>query len=78
MPDCELIQECSFFNSPKTDNMPRLFERLKSIYCQGDCSKCARYDLFQALGGEVIPTEMLPNQHDWARQILLHPKKLHD
>jgi hypothetical protein len=70
MAECELTQTCPFFNEPTICTMSELVKQLKTTYCLGDNTKCARFGLYKALGRKVVPKLMLPNQHDWARQIL--------
>jgi hypothetical protein len=74
MPGCELNQACPFFDDSTIRDMPELVKQIKTVYCLGDNTMCARHNIFRVLGGEAIPKSLMPNQHDWAKQILLDAK----
>jgi hypothetical protein len=74
MPECEIIQTCLFFNEPAVRDMPGLVKQLKTTYCLGDNTKCARHKVYKALGRQAIPKLMLPDQYDWAQQVLRDAK----
>lgn len=53
---CERLAACPFFNSL---SLPSVAETLKTLYCKGNYSACARYELGQA--GQVVPLDLWPN-----------------
>lgn len=61
MADCELIKNCIFFHDQMKD-MPSSANLMKMIYCQGDHSKCARYQIFKEQGREKVPRDLFPSQ----------------
>ena len=69
MADCELVVKCPFFND-KMKNMPAIAEQMKTKYCKGDNSYCARFMVFRALGREKVPANLVPNQIDRAEEII--------
>ena len=67
MAECERLRRCPFFTGQMV-NMPSVAELLKSEYCYGDKSLCARYQV--AAAGMVIPLDLLPNDTERVRKIL--------
>jgi hypothetical protein len=59
MPDCECLQKCPFFNDMMA-NMPAMSELIKVKYCKTNCSGCARYMVFKALGRGNVPPDLHP------------------
>ena len=67
---CKLMDQCVFFNDKMTD-MPSTAEFFKTKYCRaGDNSSCARYLVFDKLGLEQVPHDLLPCQVDRIEEIL--------
>ena len=65
---CKLIGE-------KGLTTPGLINRIKSQYCTIlDHQHCARFHVCQALDSDKVPTLMLPNQTEWAQQIIQETK----
>ena len=51
--------------------MPELIERIQDTYCTKPArSECARFKIAQSVGLEKVPPLMLPEQVEWARQII--------
>jgi 4'-phosphopantetheinyl transferase EntD len=51
--------------------MPELVSRIKDTYCTTtSCCRCARFQIAQNVGLDAVPHLMLPNQTEWASQIL--------
>ena len=51
--------------------MPELVERIQKTYCTTlSCCRCARFQIAQNLGLDAVPQLMLPNQNQWATQII--------
>lgn len=69
MADCKLLEKCPFFNDQMKD-MPDMAELTKEKYCKGDCSVCARYMVFKALGREKVPLDLFPFQVERASRII--------
>ena len=69
MADCECLPTCPFFNDKMADK-PAMADLLKSKYCRGDSSQCARHMVFEKLGKEAVPPDLFPSQHDRAQTIL--------
>jgi hypothetical protein len=67
MGECERLRKCPFFTGQMA-NMPSVAELLKSEYCYGDKTLCARYQM--AAAGMVIPLDLLPNDIERVRDIL--------
>jgi hypothetical protein len=75
MAQCEHIHKCSFFSNSTVLKMTNLVQDLQKSYCCGDFTRCARYSVAHAVGKNAVPELMMPNQHDWARQIIEDTKK---
>jgi hypothetical protein len=58
-----------FGNQICTD-YPTLSEKLKDQYCRGNPELCARKRVREAINKETVPQLMLPQQYEWAQQIL--------
>ncbi len=69
MADCPCLPKCIFFND-KMANMPQAAEQMKTRFCKGDNSGCARYMVFAKLGREKVPTDLFPRHVDRAKEIL--------
>jgi len=67
--ECELTQNCIFFNDKMAD-MPSTAEIFKTIYCREDSSKCARMMIVRSLGRERVPADLFPNQADKAEGMI--------
>jgi hypothetical protein len=59
--ECPLLRTCSFFNDQMA-GMPATAASMKQRYCQGDNTRCARYQVFQAVGRAKVPPQLLPSQ----------------
>jgi hypothetical protein len=62
MADCEKLTKCLFFTGQMA-NMPAVSDLMRSTYCLGDKSKCARYIVSKS--GKPVPEDLFPN--DWSR-----------
>ncbi|MBN1250731.1 MAG: hypothetical protein JXR51_10480 [Bacteroidales bacterium] len=69
MANCICLPKCPFFND-KMANMPSMSNLIKTKYCQGESSECARYIVYKAIGSENVPSDLFPNQVDRAKEIL--------
>ena len=50
--------------------MPPMLELFKRKYCLTDKSNCARYHIFKALGEDLIPEDLYPNEREKVEEIL--------
>lgn len=67
MSECERLIKCPFFTGQMA-TMPKVAELMKSNYCLGNKTLCARYQL--ASTGKKVPLDLLPNDTDRVREIL--------
>lgn len=67
MAKCERLKKCPFFTD-QISSMPSVAELMKSNYCFGDKTLCARYQLASA--GITVPPDLIPNDTQRAREIL--------
>ncbi|RKX83558.1 MAG: hypothetical protein DRP58_08550 [Spirochaetes bacterium] len=65
MQECELIENCEFYNGQLKGNKEQI-EAMKEKYCKVNNLNCARYMIFMALGKEKMPNELFPHQKDRA------------
>jgi len=59
--ECPLLRTCIFFNDQMT-GMPATAASIKQRYCLGDNTRCARYQVFKAVGRAKVPPQLLPGQ----------------
>ncbi len=69
MTDCICLPRCIFYNDHMA-NMPHMADIMKSRYCRGDFARCARYQVFKALGREHVPGDLFPNDQDRVKALL--------
>ena len=67
--DCEKLATCIFFND-QMDHMPSVAALLKSQFCRGGFSECARFRVAAKLGGTAVPRDLFPNDHGRASRLL--------
>ncbi len=70
MNECECLPKCPFFHD-KMDNMPAMADIFKRRYCLGDNLSCARHRVFEARGRERVPSDMFPNDGEYAETVLV-------
>jgi len=59
--ECELLPGCKFFSDKMSIHLISA-EQIKAQFCKGgDYSSCARFRVYQALGPEKVPADLLPN-----------------
>lgn len=61
MSECLLLRTCAFFNVQLSE-MPATAAAIKNRYCLGDNTRCARYQVYQAVGRTRVLPWLLPNQ----------------
>jgi len=69
MADCELLKGCLFFND-QMQGLEATTDMLKTKYCKGENSNCARYMVFKALGRPRVPADLFPIDTERAKQII--------
>ncbi|MBN2874637.1 MAG: hypothetical protein JXM71_06040 [Spirochaetales bacterium] len=69
MADCECLAKCPFFND-KMMEKPATAQLLKSRYCTGDNSDCARHMVFVAVGAAAVPSDLYPAQTERVEAII--------
>ena len=69
MADCECLEGCPFFNDRMAER-PATASLIKSSYCRGDNSQCARHMVKEALGSEAVPENLYPSQVERAQEII--------
>jgi hypothetical protein len=62
--ECDRLNTCPFF-ADRMANMPNVAEVVKRMYCLGDKTQCARYQLASA--GVAVPPDPFPKPKDTAR-----------
>ncbi len=50
--------------------LPTLIDRFKANYCFNNHHVCARRWVYDFLGAKAVPELMMPQQRDWAEQLL--------
>lgn len=66
---CENFEKCPFYN----DKMPldsAIAKVYKAKYCEGEKTKCARYEVSTKIGKEYVPIDLYPNMFERAKSIL--------
>ena len=66
---CHHLEHCNLIVDNKT-RMPNLIKRIQSYYCMKLTSQCARRWIYDSLGKSFVPPLLLPNQWEWAREII--------
>ena len=67
---CPLFDQCDFIHENATKT-PELIRRIQNHHCtKTTYFKCARFHVTQSLGLDAVPPLMLPEQTDWARQVI--------
>lgn len=67
---CPYMEGCDILKTHQ-DNLPGLVNRFKEHYCLKNHHVCARRWIRDFLGVESVPELMMPQQHDWAEQLLI-------
>jgi len=70
MAQCERLAACPFSNDHLAE-MPVVGGLLKAMYCLGEKTECARYEVAQA--GLQVPLDLFPDDHPRARRLLRKP-----
>ncbi len=67
MAECEKLSKCPFFND-RLGSMPAVSGLLKQMYCLGDKTACARYEL--SCAGLQVPLDLFPDDFSRAQRLL--------
>lgn len=66
---CEFVEHCSF-QDDMLHNKPVTAAIFKSLFCDLDFKKCARYIATHELGLEEVPPDLYPNHADRVKKII--------
>ncbi len=66
---CPFLDQCCFIRDNAV-KIPELIQRTRQRYCCNHPDRCARHKLYETIGSDVVPPLMLPDQHEWCRQII--------
>jgi hypothetical protein len=69
MKECPKLVTCPFFND-KMANTPASSAVLKTRFCKGAFTTCARFMVSDNLGGGAVPADLFPHQADRAAQLI--------
>ncbi len=66
---CPYLETCSLICNHR-DKLPGLIDRFMARYCYKNHQACSRRWIREFLGAEKVPDLMMPQQRDWAEQLL--------
>lgn len=66
---CPYLDKCLLVQQNET-KIPELIQRIRQRYCSKENVSCARRYLYEQLDSNLVPPLMLPDQHEWAKQII--------
>lgn len=69
MAECELINECPFFNDKIAGDEEKI-TLMKDKYCRKNNLNCARYMIATAVGREAVPLDLTPDEKTKAYEII--------
>ncbi len=69
MADCECLPKCPFFHD-RMESKPATAQLMKTTYCLGDSTECARHMIFAAVGGSFVPGDLYPSQVERVPKII--------
>ena len=70
MADCEWKSECVFINEKDIYGHDAVRCFFENQYCQNKHSNCACFMIFDALGKNSVPRNLLPNQPEKAKDVI--------
>jgi hypothetical protein len=68
--ECELLNDCNFFQTITGGDQPCIVEKLKDMYCRGNALLCARRRVAHALSRERVPADLHPDHIHQALEII--------
>jgi len=69
MSECECLPKCPFFHD-RMESKPATAQLMKTAYCLGDSSGCARHMIFSAVGGSFVPSDLYPSQVERVEKVI--------
>ena len=66
---CPYLDRCDLIQN-HVEHLPGLIDRFKARYCLKRPFACSRRWIWDFLGAEKVPELMMPQQRDWAEQLL--------
>lgn len=66
---CTYWGTCPFLKEMMV-GMPYATERLKKLYCDGQYTECARFQVYKALGVDLVPFDLYPSMKSRADSII--------
>lgn len=66
---------CPYFDSEIMKEIGTMAKMRQDEYCKSDYSKCARYMVYEALGRENVPRDLLPFQVQRAKELIEKNRK---
>ena len=69
MAKCEKFEKCPFYND-KMDCDSGVGAMYKKQYCEGDKTKCARYQVATKVGPHAVTNALYPNMQKKADEII--------
>lgn len=76
MANCPRMEHCIFFNDEMGDKPDIVSQSFKLRFCRGSNENCARWRVFSAMGEELVPRDLYPNQEERAVEILVKNKEM--
>ncbi|MDF7808918.1 hypothetical protein P4E94_15840 [Pontiellaceae bacterium B12219] len=71
---CEIADKCSFFE--RNEGLNNTIRTVRKIFCNGQQKNhCARYEVYQQLGLDKVPEELMPFDHLAADSLVEAEKK---
>lgn len=67
---CTHNEQCAYFKQEHMQRLTGLASLYRGRYCEADHEQCARHKVLEVLGGTAVPTDMRPNDHAQAQQML--------
>ena len=71
---CEKLVKCPFYND-KMDMDKGIGKLYKQKYCEGDKTKCARWNVATKVGPTAVPNNLYPNMFEKAEKIIAEAGK---
>ncbi|MHB1340539.1 MAG: hypothetical protein ACYC77_02820 [Coriobacteriia bacterium] len=69
MSGCKHLGYC-YLTSDEAGFSPDFARAIRTTYCRGDYIACARYQMAEALGTDVVPGDLFPAELDRVRAAL--------
>ena len=81
MTECQIAKSCPFYTGkaqaqPTSSGFAAVSKWLRSNYCKGNFSMCARNTVVEAMGQEYLPADLFPNEQARAVQLISQANRL--